>query len=135
MTDMPTPPITLPKLPTLAVDAPAAAVDQWLRLADLHLREAQRLTYWAATSAQTDATKALATANAGMALSVKENVAAWAPTIDRALSVWAEHDGALDRLSEALAALPQVGGDAGGVSSADFVAILTALLKALSGKP
>jgi hypothetical protein len=141
MADMPVPPIALPKLPIFPIDAPAAALDQWFRLADLHAREAQRVTYWAASSAQSEATTKLASANTAMAGAVGEtaakNEAAWAPTIDKTLAAWTAHDGALDRLTAALAELPQVGGGSGGggISSADFVAILTSLLKALSGKP
>lgn len=134
-TPIPVPPIALPKLidyPTAGTDA---AKDQWLRLADLHVREAQRVTSWEASSNSAAATQALADANAGMATQSGSNTDALAPLVEQIVTQWGAHDGALDRLSAALAGLPETGGGtAGGVSSADFVAILTALLKAVAVK-
>ena len=133
---MPTPmtvaPVALPKLGEYPAAGTDAAKDQWLRLADLTVREAQRQTSWDASMASADATNSLAAANALMASQAGENSAALAPLADKIVTQWVAHDGALDRMTTALAGLPQVGG--GGVSSDDFVAILTALLKALSAK-
>lgn len=132
---MPVAPIVLPKLGEYPAAGTDAAKDQWLRLADLTVREAQRATSWAASTTSAAATLALAAANAGMAEQSGSNTAALSPLIEQVVGQWAAHDAALDRLTAALAGLPQVGGGAaGGVSSDDFVAILTALLKALAVK-
>lgn len=132
--ETPVPPVALPTLGAYPAAGTDAVKDQWLRLADLHVREAQRATSWAASSASAAATLALAEANASLAAQSGDNIAALAPLIDQTVKQWAVHDGALDRLTEALKGLPEIGGTGGGVSSADFVAILTALLKALTVK-
>lgn len=133
--EMPAPPVALPALGTYPATGTDAAKDQWLRLADLHVREAQRATSWAASVNSAAATKDLATANLAMANQSGANSDALAQLVERIVTQWGVHDGALDRLSTALAALPEIGGGtAGGVSSADFVAILTALLKAVAVK-
>lgn len=133
--EMPAPPVALPALGTYPATGTDAAKEQWLRLADLHVREAQRATSWAASVNSAAATQALAAANAAMAAQSGANSDALAPLFERIVTQWVAHDGALDRLSAALAGLPEIGGGAaGGVSSADFVAILTALLKAVTVK-
>lgn len=132
--EMPAPPVGLPALGAYPATGTDAAKDQWLRLADLHVREAQRATSWAASVNSAAATQALADANAAMAAQSGANSDALAPLVEQIITQWGAHDGALDRLSTALAGLPEIGGTAGGVSSADFVAILTALLKAVTVK-
>lgn len=130
---MPTPPVALPALGAYPATGTDLAKDQWLRLADLTVREAQRTTSWEASVNSAAATNALAAANTAMAAQAGANTSALAPLVEQIIVQWAAHDDAMDRMTEALKGLPEIGGG-GGVSSADFVAILTALLKALAVK-
>lgn len=132
---MPVAPVTLPKLGDFPVAGTDAAKDQWLRLADLYVREAQRATSWAAGTAGAAATNALAAANAGLAQQAAANVEAITPVVEQLLAQWTEHDAAIDRLVSALGGLQfPAGSGGGGIPVSDFVAILTALLKSLGPK-
>lgn len=113
--DMPVPPMALPPLPAYPAQGTDVQRSDWLRLADLYQREAQRLTCWQARPA-----------------------ASMGPTVEAVLAAWAAHDAALDRLTAVLGALQlptSIGGGGGGDEGLTMkdVAVVKGVAEALKG--
>ena len=126
--------VKLPIVGEYPADGTDAAKDQWLRLADLHQREAQRASSWEAVQASANATAGLAAANNAIAAAAVAHSQVTPAVVEDVLAQWQTHDAALEKLAAAIGGVKLPAPQEGGIAVSAFLDVLTGLLKALGPK-